>query len=415
MKNGIETDKSEPMAYRYKAYTLDKKIVQGTIEVTSESLAEGALYSAGYQRILSLKEVPAKASIKSSIPTIFGVKTQDIIDFSNQLATLVESGIALLTALQLLKGQASKTSLKETITSLIEKIQAGSSFSQALSHHPDVFSNTYVQVIRASEQAGSLEVGLRQASGYMAQQAATASKLRRAMFYPAFVLLMAVGVVIMLITVALPPLVELFASFDVELPWTTQTLLGVSNFFMDNLTYLIAGAIILVLLVIILLRIPSIKLAKDRAMLKIPIIGGIIIERGVQHFCQTAAMLLKAGLHLTQVMDITVQISKNPVIRQSLYEVKEKLLQGEGFSQPLSEVKHFPQLVGEMALVGERTGTMDSTLDTLANYYEQRVERRISMLTSLVEPLLTFIIGLVVIGVALSIITPLYSILRQMG
>jgi type II secretory pathway component PulF len=415
LKNGIKTETSKPMAYKYQAYTMDKKIVQGTIEVSSESLAEGALYHAGYQRIISLKEIPPGTSIKGSIPTLFGVKTQDIIDFSNQLATLVESGIAIMTALQLLKGQASKASLKETIASLTDKIQVGSSFSQALSHHSDVFPNTYIQVIRASEQAGSLEIGLRQASGYMAQQAATASKIKRAMFYPVFVLLMAVGVVIMLITVALPPLVELFASFDVELPWTTQTLLAVSGFVLDNGMYLVAGAVILILLVIGLLRVPSIKLAKDRAMLKIPLIGGIIIERGVQHFCQTASMLLKAGLHITQVMDIAVQTNKNPIIRQSLHEVKEKLVQGEGLSQPLSEVKQFPPLVGEMALVGEKTGTMESTLDTLSNYYEQRVERRISILTSMIEPLLTLIIGLVIMGVALAIITPLYSILKQIG
>jgi type IV pilus assembly protein PilC len=403
------------MAYRYKAYTMDKKIVQGTIEVSSESLAEGALYHAGYQRIISLQEIPPGTSIKSSIPTLFGVKTQDIIDFSNQLATMVESGIAILTALQLLKGQASKASLKETLNSLIEKIQVGASFSQALSHHPDVFPNTYVQVIRASEQAGSLEAGLRQASGYMAQQAATASRIRRAMAYPAFVLLLAVGVVIMLVTVALPPLVDLFASFDVALPWTTQTLLAVSSFVVDHGVYLMAGVVILILLVIVLLRVPSIKLAKDRMMLRVPLIGGIIIERGVQHFSQTASMLLKAGLNLTQVMDIAIQTSKNPIIRQSLYQVKEKMLQGEGLSQPLSEVEHFPPLVGEMALVGEKTGTMESTLDTLANYYEQRVDRRIHVLTSMIEPLLTFIIGLVIIVIALAIITPLYSILKQIG
>jgi type IV pilus assembly protein PilC len=403
------------MAYRYKAYTMDKKIVQGTIEVSSESLAEGALYHAGYQRIISLKEIPPCTSLKSSIPTIFGVKTRDIIDFSNQLATLVESGIAILTALQLLKGQASKASFKETLTSLIEKIQVGASFSQALSHHPDVFPDTYVQVIRASEQAGSLETGLRQASGYMAQQAATASKIRRAMAYPAFVLLLAVGVVIMLVTIALPPLVDLFASFDVALPWTTQTLLAVSSFVLDNGVYLMAGVIILILLIIVLLRVPSIKLAKDRMMLKVPLIGGIIIERSVQHFSQTASMLLKAGLHLTQVMNIAIQTSKNPIIRQSLLEVKEKLLQGDGLSQPLSEAAYLPPLVGEMALVGEKTGTMESTLDTLASYYEERVDRRIHVLTSMIEPMLTFIIGLVIIVIALAIITPLYSILKQMG
>ena len=159
------------MAYLYKAYTIDKKVVQGRIEVTSESLAEDALYNAGYQRIISLKEVPAGTSIKGSIPTLFGVKTRDVIDFSNQLATLLESGIAILTALQLLRGQASKAMLRDTIKGIIDEIEIGNSFSQALSHHPEVFNNTYVQVIRASEHAGTLEMGLRQASSYLEKQA----------------------------------------------------------------------------------------------------------------------------------------------------------------------------------------------------------------------------------------------------
>ena len=229
------------------------------------------------------------------------------------------------------------------------------------------------------------------------------------------VILMAVGVVIMLIMVALPPLVDLFGSFEVELPWTTTMLLSVSGFVLDNVMVLIAGVVILVILAILLLRIPSIKLAKDGCMLRLPLIGTIIIERGIHHFCQTASMLLQSGLHLTQVMDIAVQTNKNPIMRQSLNEVREKLVQGEGLSQPLSEVELFPPLLGEMAQVGEKTGTMDSTLSTLANYYEERVDRRISILISMIEPTLTLVIGLVIIFIALSIITPLYSILRQMG
>ena len=171
----------------------------------------------------------------------------------------------------------------------------------------------------------------------------------------------------------------------------------------------------MIILTIGLLRVPSIKFAKEQVMVRIPLIGSIIIERGVHHFCQTCSMLLKAGLHLPQVMDIAIHTNKNPIIRQSLRDVKEKLVQGEGLSQPLSEVALFPPLLGEMTLVGEKTGTMDATLETISNYYEQRVDRRIEILTSMIEPLLTFIIGLVIIGVALSIITPLYSILRQMG
>jgi len=402
------------MAYKYKAYTSDKRIVQGTIEVTSESLAEGALYRAGYQHILSLKEVPPVLGLETLIPTLFGVKTQEVIDFSNQLATLIESGITILNSLQLLEGQTSKKSMKKIIDGLAEEIQGGNSLSQALGHYPQVFPNTYLQVIKASEQAGNLEIGLRQAAGYLEKQAIANQKIKRAMLYPAVVLLMAVGVSILLITIALPPLVDLFESLGADLPWMTNLLINVTSFFLDRSLYVLAGVFALIMLTIGLLRLPSVKIARDNFMLKIPVIGAINIERSVQHFCQTASMLLKAGLRLPQIMEITIQANRNRIIRQALSRVRDRLVQGEGLSQPLSEIELFPTLLVEMVAVGEKTGSMDDTLATLADFYDKKVDRRIDVLISMIEPTLTVVIGLVVIFIALSMITPLYSILRSM-
>ena len=402
------------MAFKYKAYTNDKKIVQGTIDVSSESLAEGALYRAGYRHILSLQEIPPVMSLDRLIPTLFGVKMQDVIDFSNQLATLIESGITILNSLKLLEQQTSKKSLIKIINGLVEEIQGGNSLSRALGNHPQVFPDTFTQVIRASEQAGNLEVGLRQAAGYMEKQALAGQKIKRAMLYPIFVLLMAVGVSILLITVAMPPLVDLFTSLGAELPAMTTMLINVTNFFLDNAVYVLIGIFAIIMLTIGLLRLPSVKLAKDQLMLKIPIIGLLNIERSMQHFCQTASMLLTAGLRLPQIMEITIQTNRNRVIRQALSKVRDRLIQGEGLSQPLSEIDFFPPLLVEMVVVGEKTGSMDSTLATLADFYTKKVDRRIDMLISMIEPALTVVIGVVVIFIALSMITPLYTILRSM-
>ncbi|MCK4274809.1 MAG: type II secretion system F family protein, partial [Dehalococcoidales bacterium] len=382
--------------------------------VTSESLAEGALYRAGYQHILSLKEIPPGLSLESLIPTLFGVKTQEVIDFSNQLATLIESGITILNSLKLLEEQTSKKSLKKIIDGLVEEIQGGNSLSQALGHYPQIFSNTYCQVIKASEQAGNLELGLRQAAGYLEKQAVANQKIKRAMLYPAFVLLMAIGVSILLITVALPPLVDLFESLGAELPWMTKLLMDVTGFFLDRSLYVLGGAVALVMLTLGLLRLPSVKIARDKFLLKIPAIGAINIERSVQHFCQTASMLLKAGLRLPQILEITIQTNRNRIIRQALSKIRDRLVQGEGLSQPLSEIELFPPLLVEMVVVGEKTGSMDSTFATLADFYEKKIDRRIDVLISMIEPALTVVIGLVVIFIALSMITPLYSILRSM-
>lgn len=402
------------MSYKYTAYTTDKRVVQGTIEVTSESLAEGALYRAGYQHIISLKEVPHGLSLESQIPTLFGVKTQEVIEFSGQLATLIESGITIHNSLQLLEGQTTKKSLKKTIYGLIEEIQGGNSLSQALSNYPLVFSNTYCQVIKASEQAGNLEIGLRQAAGYMEKQSVANQKIKRAMLYPAFVMLMAAGISILLITVALPPLVALFNSLGAELPLLTTLLINITSFFLDRIYYVIAGILIIIMLIISLLKLPSVKLLKDSIILKMPIIGNISIERSVQNFCQTSAMLLKAGLRLPTIMEIAIQTNRNRVIRQALSNVRDRLVQGEGLSQPLGEIKMFPPLLVEMVIVGEKTGTMDNTLATLADFYEKKVDRRIDALISMIEPALTAVIGVVVIFIALSMITPLYSILKSM-
>lgn len=402
------------MAYQFTAYTLDKRIIQGTIDATSESMAEEALYRAGYHRVLSMREVRPRLSLEKLLPTFFGVRSQDMIDFSYQLATLVESGVSILTALQLLEGQISRPAFKKVITGLVEELRGGSSLSQALAKYPGVFSYTYCQVMKASEQAGNLEIGLRQVAGFIEKQKAMRKKLTRAMTYPALVLLMAIGVFILLITVALPPLVGLFGSLGAELPWTTALLLGIASFFINYKLYLLGVLLIIIILIAGYLRLPAGKLTLDRLMLKIPVIGSINIQRNICHFCQTTSMLMKAGLLLPQIMNTVIQTVNNRIIRQALRDVREKLVQGQGLSQPIATIDLFPRLFVEMIVVGEKTGNLDSTLTTLADFYEERVDQQIDALISMIEPALTTVIGLVVVFIALSMITPLYSILGSM-
>jgi type IV pilus assembly protein PilC len=225
---------------------------------------------------------------------------------------------------------------------------------------------------------------------------------------------MAIGVAALLITVALPPLVELFSSLGAQLPWTTNLLISIAGFVTGYKLYILVGLVAIIMSIIIMARTPSGKLFMDGLILKTPSIGKISIERNMQQFCQMTSMLLKAGLRLPQVMDITIQTTRNRVVRQALGQVGGRLLQGEGLAQPMADIPLFPRLLVEMVVVGEKTGTMDATLATIANLYEKRVDRKIASLISMIEPTLTIIVGLVVIFIALSMITPLYSILRTM-
>jgi type IV pilus assembly protein PilC len=402
------------MAFKYKVYTTDKKIIAGKIDIAEEKLAVDALYRAGYHQVLSLEEVPPPFSIEDLLPSLYGIKPREVTDVSNQLATLVQSGIPILSSLKLLAGQSSKKLLKKIYNGLAEDIQGGKSLSQAMTRYPRVFSNTYCQIIKASEQAGTLETGLRQGALYLEKRARSQQKITRALMYPAFVLILAIAVSILLITVALPPLIQLFSSFKAQLPWTTKLLIAISSFILDNRLALIIGVIAFVLLIWGLLKLPSIKFAKDRLILIMPIFGSITIERSMVLFCQTASMLLKAGLRLPPIMEIVIQTNRNRALRQVFTSVRERLVQGEGLSQPMSENKLFPPLLVEMIIVGEKTGTMDTTLATLGDFYEAKVDRTVDGLIAMIEPALTIIVGFVVIFLALSMITPMYSILKAM-
>ncbi len=400
------------MAYKYTVYTSEKQIVQGTVDAASESIAEELLYRTGFQRILSLRATRHGSSLEQLIPTLFGVKTQDVVDFSQQLATLIESGITIIAGLQLLEGQASRKSMKKVISGLVQELREGENFSEALKRFPQVFSHTYFQLIQASEQTGNLEVGLRQVAVYMEKQAATAQRIRRALTYPAMVLIVAAGVFALLITVALPPLVGLFTSLGAELPWMTRLLIATAGLLLNFKLYFLGGIITLIIITAGYFRLPSGKQTMSRLMLKTPVIGAINLERSMFHFCQTMSMLLRAGLHLPRAMDIEIHTVGNLIIRQALEYTRDKLIQGQGLSQPMAEIELFPQLMVGMVVIGEKTGTLDSTLATLANFYERRVDQKIDSLVSMLEPVLTVLIGLVVIFIALSMVTPLYSILR---
>jgi len=188
-------------------------------------------------------------------------------------------------------------------------------------------------------------------------------------------------------------------------------LIATAGFLINYKFYLLGGVSIVIFSIIGYLRLPAGKLTMDSLMLRFPLIASITIQRNMCHFCQTASMLLKAGLLLPQVMNIVIQTVGNSIVRQAFREVREKLVQGQGLSQPMAAIDLFPRLLVEMISVGEKTGNLDSTLAALADYYEQRVDQGVNTLTSMIGPALTVGMGLIVAFIALSLITPLYSIL----
>ncbi|OGC95546.1 MAG: hypothetical protein A2W25_05435 [candidate division Zixibacteria bacterium RBG_16_53_22] len=400
------------MEYRYEAYTADKKIVRGTLDASSEAIAEGLLYGAGYPRVLQLKEIRKTLALERLFPSLFSIKEREVIEFSYQLATLLESGMPIITALNLITKQKHKTAMKETISGIRIELEGGSSFDKALNKYPHVFPEVYRQIIKASEHTGNLVAALRQAAGYLEKNREKMARITRALAYPLLVTLMAIAVVTIIINVAFPPLTRLFISLGSELPWTTRSLIAIAGIFTDYKLYLLGGLFTFFVLLVGLVQLPGGRVVIDRLILKIPRIGHIVLLRDMNQLCRTMSLLLEAGVPLPKIMTSVIGTVSNRVIRNALIEVRQRLIQGQGLSQPMAQLGIFPELLVEMAVIGEKSGSLPSVLASLSDLYEKNIEQEVHLLISVVQNSLMILIAVAVGYIGISMITPLYSMLQ---
>jgi len=401
------------MPYRYVAYTKTGERVRGTVDAASEALAEEVLWQSGYI-IVSLKPARPRADLAEMMPSFFGVKTRDLIVFNRQLATLIESGITLLSGLQMLAEQVSSKALQKALQRVIEDVQEGEALSDALKNHPQVFPPIYSRMIEIGERMGNMEGILRQLATYMEKREALTRKLRGAMAYPALILLLAFGVVILMINFTLPGILGLFGEFEAELPVTTRILITITNFSTTHQSSILAVAVCTVVLVSLYMRTPIGRRQRDLLLLKMPVIGSINIQSSISQLCHTMSILLRAGLPMSEIMDLIVQTMGNVILRGALERVRTEMLQGHGLFQPISQEQIFPSLLAQMVRVGEETGSLDSNLETLALFYEEEADRKINALTGMLEPALMLFVGGLVGFLAVSVIMPMYSLMGTM-
>lgn len=400
------------MAYKYVAYDADRNVVKGTIDVTSEGQAKETLQRSGYS-LLSLRATRGGLSLRREIPTLFGVKTQDVIAFSRLLATLVERGTTTLAALELLRDETSNVTFKEVIGAVSDDLRQGSSLSEAISKHPDAFPPIYCRMIEVSERTGNLELVLRQLADYMEKEKALLARVGRALAYPAFVLLLASGVITLLVTVTLPSLSTLFDEFGGELPLPTRVLVALTTFVSTYKLFLLGLILGVVVFAAWAVRKPGIRRRLDMLILRTPLIGPIVTLRDMVHFSRMVSTGLKASLPLPEIMDMVVKTSRNMIVAEALENVRKEILKGSRFSHPMAENHTFPRLLVQMVKVAEEAGTMDEDLKAVAETYEAEVDRRVNTIVSLLGPGLMIVLGLIVAFIAVSVIMPIYSALGQ--
>ena len=400
------------MAYKYIAYDAKRQVVKGTVVVTSEDLAKEALQRSGYS-LLSLKPAPRRLNLRRQLPTLYGVKAQDVIAFSRLLATLLRGGTTPLAALEIFGAETSNLTFKEVLGAVSDDLRQGNSLAEAMSGHPEVFPAIYCRMIKVGEQTGNLEIVLRQLADYMEKEKALLASVGRALIYPAFVLAIAGGVITLLLTVTLPSLSELFTEFGGDLPLPTRLLVALTAFVNTYKLFLFGLILGGAALAVGAVKKPNIRRRMDMLLLKMPLIGPIITLREMAHFSRMMSTCLSASLTIPEIMEMVVKTSRNGVMTEALENVSGEILKGRRLSQPMTENLMFPRLLVQMVKVGEEAGTLGEDLKALAETYETEVDKRVNTVLSLMEPGLIVVLGLFVAFIAVSVIMPIYSILGE--
>ncbi len=397
------------MDFAYTAYTEDKKLVKGKVSALSEEAATDLLGYGGY-RVVSLKSVTPLIDREKLMSRFTRIKPQQVAMFSRQLALLLESGTDIATSLDLLQEQSDNKALNKIIGEVASDIRGGTSLAVALSKHPQAFSSMYYRAVAAGEQGGKLEIVLRQMATHIEKSIATEKQIRNALTYPFIVILVAVIVVIVLITFVLPAFTSMYDQFGVELPAVTRSLMAITDWFSQYGVFVIIGILVAAFAVYFYIRTPGGKHWWDRTVLKLPVLGRIAHLGELGRCCRTMSLLIRIGLPLPEVMAMTIYNSNNKVVADNLTGVQQDLIRGEGLSRPMAKRSLFLPMMTQMVSVGEETGNMDSTLDTVADSFEMESSEKTRSAVALIQPVMTIIIGLLVGYVVLAMISAMYSI-----
>lgn len=341
------------------------------------------------------------------------VKSKTLMIFTRQLATLVDSGLPLLRSLNVLAKQERDKLLKNTINKLADSVQGGSTFSDALALHPRIFNDLYVNMVKAGEVGGVLELVLNRLSEFQEKAAKIRNKVAAAMVYPGIVLTMAIGIMTFLLIFIVPRFEVIFHDIlgDKPLPPVTRFVIGVSGFMKNHGLILLGVVVAIVALYKLIGRTRRGRLVIDNFKLRMPLFGNLNRKTAISRFARTLGTLVTSGVPILQALNITRETAGNAAIARAIAHVHDSVKEGESIVQPLEASKVFPPMVASMIDVGEETGKLPEMLLKIADVYDDEVDNAVAALTSALEPIMIVFLALVVGTIVLALFTPLISII----
>lgn len=360
---------------------------------------------AGEQKTGLAREVDVAAALGFG-----GVSSQDLAIATRQLATLIAAGIPLVEGLTALVDQVEQPRLKKIMGVVKQKVNEGSSLADALKEHPKVFTDLYVNMIRAGESSGALDVVLVRLADFTEGQALLRNKIIGAMLYPAIMVVVGIAIVGILFVVVIPKVTKIFEDMNVTLPWTTRILIALSSFARDYWYVVLLSIPASIYGVRRYVKTPRGRAWWDRAQLKAPVFGDLVRMLAISRFAKTLSTLLASGVPLLTAMDIVKNIVSNTLLSSVIDNARDAIREGESIAAPLKRSGQFPPLVYHMIAIGEKSGQLEEMLQNVAKSYESQVEMRVAALTSLLEPLMIVLMGGGVAFIVFSILMPIMQL-----
>jgi type IV pilus assembly protein PilC len=314
-----------------------------------------------------------------------------------------------------LQTQVSDKELKKKLGEVAADIRGGSSLSNAMRKHPRVFPALYWRAVSAGEKSGNMEIVMRQMADYMEKRMLTEKKIKGALGYPIFVVVVAIAVIAVLVNFVMPSFTSLYSAFGTKLPTAARVMMDSSSWLKHNGLFIMGGAALVAALLFLWARTPKGKREIDRALLHMPVIGRITNLNELSRICRTMSLLFKVGLPLPEIMALSVQNTNNKIVAEALTGVQQDLVRGEGLSKPMAKRSFFLPLMVQMVAVGEETGNLDNTLSTVAETYEVEADDRTSAAVGMIQPILTILIGGLIAAIAITMVSTMYSLYGQVS
>ncbi len=397
--------------YKYTARTVAGKTVEGLIDAPIQRAAADKLRSQRFT-VVSLNEVKAGGDnfLSRINPFKRGVTSKDLVIFSRQLATLVSAGVPIVQGLNILSEQIQSPVFRQVISAIRTDIESGIAIADAMKKQPKAFSELYVSMIRAGETGGVLDAILERLSAYLEAAEELRGKVRGAMVYPLVISGVAGTVTLFLLIAVIPTFKSVFASFGSELPLATRILLSFSDFLRHNFLFLImipAGIFI------------GLKrwyktekgcTVTDGLLIRLPVLGDLLKKVAVSKFTRTLGTLIKSGVPILQALDTVAKTSGNKVVEGAIMNARESIREGEKIADPLKASGIFPPMVIQMISVGEETGNLEIMLSKIADFYDQEVDTSVKAMTSLIEPVIICVMGVVIGSIVICMFLPIFQL-----